>query len=269
MSVPIKTEIRHDGVAIVTLCRPEKHNAFDDCIITELRDTFIQIDHNSNVKVMILSAQGSSFSAGADLSWMKRMANYSYEENLADAQSLATMLKTLDQLSKPTIARVQGAAYGGAVGLISCCDVAVGSPAAKFCLSEVTLGLVPATISPYVVRAIGLRAARRYCLSAETITAETALGLGLLSTVVKADDLDTTVNEFCDAFLANGQQAMAATKKLVAEVSTQGLTGELLNRTSGVIAKARVSDEAQQRLAKFLNSKTVKGSTSEQSDKDV
>jgi len=255
MSATIQTDINSNGVAVVTLNRPQKHNAFDDAIITELQQTFDDIDQNPNVKVMVLAAQGKSFSAGADLSWMKRMADYSYQENFDDAQALATMLRTLDQMSKPTIAKVQGAAYGGAVGLVSCCDMAVGTPAARFCLSEVKLGLVPATISPYVVRAIGLRAARRYCLTAEVIDANSALDLGLLSAVVEDDQLDTKVSELCDAVLANGQQAMAATKKLVAQVATQDLTADLVEHTSGVIAKARVSNEAQQRLAEFLNSR--------------
>jgi len=235
MSATIQTDINSNGVAVVTLNRPQKHNAFDDAIITELQQTFDDVDQNPNVKVMVLAAQGKSFSAGADLSWMKRMADYSYQENFDDAQALATMLRTLDQMSKPTIAKVQGAAYGGAVGLVSCCDMAVGTLAARFCLS--------------------LRAARRYCLTAEVIDANSALDLGLLSAVVEDDQLDIKVSELCDAVLANGQQAMAATKKLVAQVATQDLTADLVEHTSGVIAKARVSNEAQQRLAEFLNSR--------------
>lgn len=263
MTSYIKTEIKNDGVAIVTLSRPEKHNAFDDHIIDTLKSAFVDIDQNPDVKVMILAAEGESFSAGADLSWMKRMASFSYEENLSDAYSLATMLRTLDQLSKPTIARVQGAAFGGAVGLVSCCDIAVGTPAAKFCLSEVNVGLVPATISPYVVRAIGSRAARRYCITGETIDAENAQHLGLLSSVVQPDDLDLKVSQFSEIFLSNGERAMATTKKLISAVSGQSISEELVNYTSSVIAKARVSEEAQERLQRFLNSRNAVTKTSE------
>jgi len=250
---PIDIAIEGDGVATVTLTRPEKHNAFDDEIINTLTTAFIEIEQNQDVKVMILAAQGKSFSAGADLSWMKRMADYSYAENQADAMALATMLKTLNNLSKPTIARVQGGAYGGAVGLVSCCDMAVGTPAAKFCLSEVRLGLVPATISPYVINAIGSRAARRYFLTAETITADQALHLGLLSTVASEQELNMQIRRFCDALLSNGKSAIATSKKLISDVAGQSINEALIAHTSSVIAEARVSEEAQQRLSKFLD----------------
>ena len=153
------------GVATVTLNRPEKHNAFDDSLIAELTRIFKQIANEPAARVMVLAAQGKSFCAGADLNWMKRMANYSYEENLADANALANMLHALHTLPKPTIAKVQGAAFGGAVGLVACCDIAIGSKLSKFCLSEVKLGLIPATISPYVIEAMGARAAKRYFMT--------------------------------------------------------------------------------------------------------
>jgi len=151
-----------DQVAKVTLQRPEKHNAFDDKLIEQLTDAFESIDADSSVRVMVLAAQGENFSAGGDLAWMKRMADYSFDENLADANKLSNMLNTLNNMSIPTIARVQGAAYGGAVGLVSCCDLAIGSENASFCLSEVKVGIIPATISPFVIAAIGSRQARRY-----------------------------------------------------------------------------------------------------------
>lgn len=251
----VNTHVSDNGIATVTLSRPEKHNAFDDQIIAELTATFQAIDNNADAKVMVLAAEGKSFSAGADLNWMKRMASYSYEENLADAQNLATMLKTLDRLSKPTIARVQGVAFGGAVGLVSCCDIAVGTPAAKFCLSEVKVGLVPATISPYVIAAIGQRAARRFFVTAEVINAEEARQLGLLSTVVEADNLAAEVKRFTTALLANGAEAIKASKQLIFDVAHQPLSDELMTHTSRVIAKARVSKEGQQRLTAFLESK--------------
>lgn len=250
-------EIEDNGVALVTLTRPEKHNAFDDHMIKTLTDSFVEVDQNSDIKVMVLAAQGKSFSAGGDIAWMKRMASFSYEENVADAQLLANMLKTLDQLSKPTIARVQGAAYGGGVGLACCCDVAVGVPETSMCLSEVKIGLAPATICPYVVAAIGQRASRRYALTAEVIDASTALQLGLLSAVVDFDQLDQEVERFCNAFLSNGSHGMGSAKKLIAEVAGQGLTDELIANTSHVIATLRESDDAQLRLANFINKRST------------
>ena len=252
MAEAIKIETSADGVTTVSLARPEKHNAFDDAVIAELTQAFRNIDADDATRVMVLAAQGKSFSAGADLAWMKRMADFTYEENLQDARGLADMLYALDRLSKPTIARVQGAAFGGAVGLVSCCDIAIGTPAAKFCLSEVKLGLVPATISPYVIAAIGPRASRRYFQTAEVITADAALHLGLLSKVVSEELLDEELDGTVRSLLSNGRQAMAASKKLIFEVAHQPVDEALMNHTSAVIAEARVSDESQQRLAAFL-----------------
>jgi len=248
----VTTNYNNNGVATVTLSRPSKHNAFDDQTIDQLSQTFDAIDDNDNVKLMVLAAQGKSFSAGADLGWMKRMAEFSYEENLKDARNLANMLRTLNQLSKPTIARVQGAAFGGAVGLVSCCDIAVGSRHAKFCLSEVKIGLVPATISPYVIGAIGQRAARRFFLTAETIDATMAVQLGLLSTLVEEDKLDHEVTRFCELLLSHGHESIKASKQLIYDVAHRPLNDELVDVTSRVIANARVSTEAQARLNEFL-----------------
>ena len=171
----------NNGIATITLNRPDKHNAFDDTIIEAMTSAFIDIDNDQSIRLMILEANGKNFSAGGDLDWMKRMATYSYEDNLVDARKLANMLHTLNFMTKPTIARVQGAAFGGAVGLVSCCDIAVACNSAFFCLSEVKIGLTPATISPYVIAAIGARAARRYFISAETFSAQRAQQLGLVS----------------------------------------------------------------------------------------
>jgi len=248
----IKLRISENGIATVTLDNPAKHNAFDDSIIKELTDVFTEVDNSPDAKVMVLCAEGKSFSAGADLAWMKRMADYSLEENLADAKGLAQMLKTLDRLSKPTIARVQGAAYGGAVGLVSCCDIAVGTPHAKFCLSEVKVGLVPATISPYVIAAIGQRTARRYFQTAEVISAERAHHMGLLSEVTDPSELDAEVERFCSLLLANGPNAMQQSKAIIFDIAGQALDDKLIDHTSQVIAKARVSTEGQQRLSAFL-----------------
>ena len=242
-----------NGVATVTLNLPEKHNAFDDKVIAELTNAFRSLDDKESIRIVVLAANGKSFSAGGDLEWMKRMASYSYDENLVDAKALAEMLRTLNSMSKPTIARVQGAAFGGAVGLISCCDIAVGTTKAKFCLSEVKVGLVPATISPYVIAAIGQRAARRYFLTAELFNAQTALKLGLLSEVIEGEILDGEVERIITALLSNSPKAVTATKKLISDVANMKIDASLINQTSELIAKVRVSEEGQEGLTAFLD----------------
>ncbi|WP_317928890.1 enoyl-CoA hydratase/isomerase family protein [Halioxenophilus sp. WMMB6] len=248
----LKVAIDNRGVATVTMNRPEKHNAFDDSVIAELTNAFNELAGNPEVRVMVLAAEGKSFSAGADLGWMKRMASYSYDENLRDANALAGMLKTLNTLPFPTIARVQGAAFGGAVGLVSCCDMAVAGPKASFSLSEVKIGLIPATISPYVIAAIGARAARRYFVTAERFSAESALQLGLVSELVEAEAMDATITQLVDALLANSPAAILAAKKLVLDVDNQVITDELIKDTSERIAAIRVSPEGQEGLTAFL-----------------
>ena len=245
-------QLDNRGVATVTLNRPDIHNAFDDQLITELSNIFQKIGQDDDVRVMILASKGKSFCAGADLNWMKRMADYSYEENLADANALAQMLLTLNELPKPTIARVQGAAFGGAVGLIACCDIAIGSKLSKFCLSEVKLGLMPATISPYVIDAIGARAARRYFMSAEVFSSRRARRLGLLSEAVTEEELDDTIELLIEQLLKNAPNAVAAAKQLVFDVRDTPAGPDLLNLTSSRIAAARVSPEGQEGLSAFL-----------------
>jgi methylglutaconyl-CoA hydratase len=181
------THIGEEGVATVTLNRQEKHNAFDEHVIAELQAAFDQLAAQDNVRVVILKSAGKNFSSGADMNWMKRMSEYDYDDNLKDARQLASMLKSLHDMPQPTIARVQGAAFGGAVGLISCCDIAVAEHNASFCLSEVKIGLIPATISPYVIRAIGERASKRYFITAERFSAEQALLLGLTAFSQRAE----------------------------------------------------------------------------------
>jgi methylglutaconyl-CoA hydratase len=200
------------GVATITLNQPEKHNAFDDHLIAQLSDIFARADKDEYVKVVVLSSTGKSFCSGADLNWMKRMAAYSYEQNVQDARALANMFYLLNTLSKPTIARVQGAAFGGAVGLVACCDMAIGSKLSKFCLSEVKLGLIPATISPYVIDAIGARAARRYFATAEVFSSRRARRLGLLSEAVTEEELDPTIEDIIAHILKNGPMAVAEAK---------------------------------------------------------
>jgi len=240
------------GVAMVTMNNPDKHNAFDDIIIKELHAAFEQADADDQVRVLILAATGKNFSAGADLNWMKRMASYTREENLRDSQALAAMLKSLNFLSKPSIARVQGAAFGGAVGLVSCCDMAVGSQRASFCLSEVKIGLMPATISPYVIAAIGQRAARRYFTSAERFKAEQALQLGLLSEVVAEEQLDQCIEGLLESLLANSPAAVKAAKQLVFDVAEREINTPLIQATCEAIADIRVSSEGQEGLGAFL-----------------
>jgi len=240
------------GVATITMNNPDKHNAFDDVIIAELHSAFDRANDNADVRVVILAATGKSFSAGADLNWMKRMASYTREENLRDSVALAAMLKALNFMSKPTIARVQGAAFGGAVGLVSCCDMAVGSPRASFSLSEVKIGLIPATISPYVIAAIGQRAARRYFTTAERFKADVALQLGLLTELVEEEALDTRINALVDSLLANSPAAVQAAKQLVFTVAEREITDGLIQETCEAIANIRVSSEGQEGLTAFL-----------------
>ena len=240
------------GVARVTLANPDRHNAFDDAMIAELAGIFAALGNDSEVRVVVLGAEGRSFSAGADLAWMQRMAGYGYDDNLADAQALAAMLHTLNTLPRPTIARVQGAAFGGAVGLVSCCDLAVGTPRASFCLSEVRIGLVPATIAPYVVRAIGARAARRYFQTAERFDAQTALQLGLLTRVVEEQDLDDAIAALAAELAGNGPEALKTAKQLVFDVADRPVDADLRQATSELIAAVRVSDEGQEGLRAFL-----------------
>ncbi len=244
--------IKTGGVATVTLNRPDKHNAFNDEIIKMLTEAFLDIDQDDTIKVMILAARGKSFSAGGDLAWMRRMASFSHQENVDDAHKLAVMLKTLNCMSKPTIAKIQGSAFGGAIGLISCCDIAVASSNAKFCLSEVKIGLTPATISPYVIAAMGERAARRYFLTAEIFDAEIAQSTDLISEVCEPSELDSIVLRLCHALLANSPQAMKQAKQLIHHVANSPLDDVLIKETSVRIANIRASQEGKEGLTAFL-----------------
>ena len=255
MPVPtILTNIDDRGVATITLNRPELHNAFDDVIIAGLTDILRELDEDPDVRVVILAASGKSFSAGADLNWMRRMADYSREENLADAEGLAELMRTLDTLSKPTIALVQGAAYGGGVGLVACCDIAIATARASFSLSEVKLGLIPAVISPYVLAAIGPRAARRYFLSAEVFNANEAHRLGLVHEVVADESaLAAAASGLVGRLLANGPTAMTAAKNLITAVYGRQIDDALIAGTAGRIADQRSSLEGREGLSAFLD----------------
>ena len=239
-------------VALIALARPEIHNAFDETLIAELTAALEAVDRDESVRAVVLLGNGASFCAGADLSWMKRMAGYGRKENVADARRLAAMLAALRGLSKPTVARVHGAAYGGGVGLVACCDVAVGAYDATFALSEARLGLIPATIAPYVIEAIGARQARRYFLSGERFTAAEAFRIGLLHDIVPPDDLDSRVNEILGQLLGAGPRAQLEGKALIDAVAHRPIDAKLIADTARRIARVRASDEGKEGVAAFL-----------------
>jgi methylglutaconyl-CoA hydratase len=243
---------KQGGVARVTLNRPELRNAFDDALIGRLTAAFDDVQNDRNVRVVVLAGNGAAFCAGADLNWMKRMAGYGYEQNLADAQALAAMLATLDRLPKPTIARVHGPVFAGGTGLVAACDIAVGTPEAKFCLSEAKLGLSPATISPYVIRAMGERLARRYFLTAEVFDAEEAYRIGMLSALSSKEKLDATIESIVQNLLAGGPQAHAEIKALIRAVARRPVDDALVAETAQRIAQIRVSPEGKEGIAAFL-----------------
>lgn len=252
MSETSRIDIDARGVATLTMTRADMHNAFDDAMIADLTAKLKELESNEAVRVVVLAAEGKSFSAGADLNWMKRMAAYSYEENFADAMGLGGLLETLNFLKKPTIAKVQGAAFGGGVGLVAACDMAVGSEYASFCLSEVKLGLIPAVISPYVVNAMGQRASRRYMLTAERFKADEALRFGLLHEVVSADDLDAAVERLIENLMVNGPASVAACKDLIFAVYNRPVDADVIKDTAERIAKQRASVEGKEGLGAFL-----------------
>jgi len=247
-------EIGADGVARVTLNRPEVHNAFDDTLVATLTGLFTELQARPDVRVVILTGAGSSFSSGADISWMKSMADYSEERNYEDALQLAELMATLNNLTKPTVARVNGHVFGGGVGLVACCDIAVASSDARFCLSEVRLGLVPAVISPYVIGAIGARHARRFFQSGEAMTAKMARRIGLIHEVARGGRLDSAVQHQVELLLKGGPLAQRESKELVHTVIGHPISADLAlkMRTAEIIAQMRVSEEGQEGLKAFL-----------------
>ena len=250
-----RLELDDRGVAWLTLERPEVHNAFDDSLIAELNTHLERLHvaaHHGEVRAVVLGSEGKSFSAGADLGWMKRMVEYDFDGNLADSRKLSALMHSLDTLPCPTLCRVQGAAFGGAVGLAACCDIVVASDKAKFCLSEVKIGLSPAVISPYVQRALGSRQMRRYALSAEVMDSATALALGLIHQVAEHDGLDAAVEAMLETLLAGSPQAQRATKALLAEVAREPDSKATREHTCRVISELRVSAEGQEGLASFF-----------------
>ena len=246
----------HDRIAHITLTRPEVRNAFNDEVIQQLKAAFETVGARDDVRAVVLAAEGPAFCAGADLNWMRRMADYTREENIADAGQLAAMLKAIYECPKPTIAAVQGDVFAGGMGLVSACDMAVSVRTATYCLSEVKLGLIPATISPYVIRAMGARAAHRYFLTAERFSADEAQRIGFVHELVDADEggeaLDARVNELAQALVSASPAAVKACKRLVQDVAGRAIDAALIAATVEGIAEIRASEEGREGVQSFL-----------------
>lgn len=240
------------GIETVTLNRPDVRNAFNDEVIEELTAVFLELGKRDEVRCIVLAGNGPAFCAGGDLNWMKSIAGYTREQNLQDASGLARMLEVLDTCPQPTVARVHGDAYAGGMGLVAACDIAIAADTVQFCLSEVRLGLIPATISPYVVRAMGARAAHRWFLTAERFSAAEAHRIGLVHEAVPADQLDAKVGEITQALVNAGPEAVKKCKQLVHDVAGREITSGLIRRTVEGIADIRVSDEGREGVRAFL-----------------
>ena len=246
-------DITRDGaVARIFLNRPDVRNAFNDAVIAELTQAFGELSADTTLRAIVLGGHGKAFCAGADLSWMRAMADYDWEQNRADAQKLADMLWTIYSCPLPVVGRIHGDCYAGGVGLAAVCDVLVAAEGMNFCLSEAKLGLLPATIAPYVVKALGEQAARRYFVSAERFDAATAKALGFVHEVAAADALDAKVDEIVAAIVANGPAAVKACKQLVKDVAARPITAELRADTARRIADIRASDEGKEGVQSFL-----------------
>ena len=245
--------VREAGVATIWMNRPDVHNAFNAQLIADLTTACIALDADDSVRAVVLAGRGKSFSAGADLNWMKAAGEASEAENFADAMKLAGMLRTLAEMRKPTIARVHGAALGGGMGLASACDICIASDRAVFATSEVKFGIIPSAISPYVIRAIGERQAYRYFQTAERINAARAAALGLAHEAVATDELDAKVKEVVEALLQGGPKSQAAAKDLIRAVANRPVSDAVVEDTARRIASLRVTPEAKEGLAAFLD----------------
>lgn len=248
-----KTE---NNIATITLNRPDVHNAFDENVIAELTAAFKQAGQDGTVRAVVLRGNGKSFCAGGDLNWMRRVASYDHQQNVDDAMGLATLLKTINTLPKPTIALVHGNAFGGGVGLTACCDIAFAEETAQFCLSEVLIGLIPSIIQPYVLTAIGERNARRYSLTAERFDGKKAQELGLVHEVVPVGGLDAAATKIVDAILQGAPGAQAHGKELIIKIAKQEICDKVIQYTAEQIAKARASAEGKEGLDAFLNKRS-------------
>ena len=247
------TLIVNAGVAVITLTQPEIRNAFSDEVIADITAAFRTAGERPDVRAIVLAAEGPAFCAGANLNWMRRMADYSRDENRVDAGLLAEMLRVIYECPKPTIARVQGDVYAGGMGLVACCDMAVAADTAGFCLSEVKIGLIPATISPYVIRAMGARASHRYFLTGERFSAQEAHRIGYVHEVVEAEQLDSVVDGWLKHLLSAGPDAVRACKRLVLDVAEREINEQLIAATVEQIANIRASSEGKEGVQAFLN----------------
>ncbi len=253
---PFALERRQDGVAVLTIDRPEIHNAFDDRLIAALTEALEAIGGDDSVRAVALTGRGKSFSAGADLNWMRRSADYGEAENLADARALARLMATLDQLPKPTVAKVNGAALGGGLGLVCACDIAIAADHARFGTTEVKLGIMPSAIGPYVLAAIGTREARRIMLTGERFDAAEAVRIGLVHRTVPAAELDGAVEAVLAELLTSGPAAIRATKTLVRDLTGRPISPELIEETARRIAILRATPEAKEGLGAFLEKRS-------------
>ncbi len=244
---------RTPGIAAVWMNRPERHNAFDETLIRELRHAVEQLSADDGARVIVLGGRGKSFSAGADLNWMRRAAGYGVDENLRDARALAAMLRAIDRTPKPTIARIHGAALGGGMGLACACDIAIAASEASFATTEVRFGIIPATIGPYVVRAMGARMASRYFLTGERLSAQEAHRVGVVHEVCSADALDETLRSVTQNVLRGGPRAQSAAKTLLRQLAGRTIDEAVIDETAHAIADLRVTPEAKEGIAAFLD----------------
>jgi methylglutaconyl-CoA hydratase len=251
MPTTLKINISH-RVAVVWMTRAEVRNAFNETTIAELTEAFRTLGADADVRAVVLAAEGPAFCAGADLDWMRRMAQYSHEENRADALKLATMLRTIHECPKPVIARVHGAAFAGGVGLVAACDIAVAALNTEFCLTETKLGLIPATIAPYVLRAIGSSQARRYFLTAEKFDAGEAFRIGLVHRLAPVEELDPTINEMLGTLMLTSAEAVTEAKRLVRDLAYRPIDDALVADTAERIAAIRQSTDGREGIASFL-----------------
>lgn len=244
------------GIGTITLNKPERHNVFDEKIIKMLNQTVLEFENDPTIRVIILAANGKNFSAGADLDWMKRMVNFSQQENVQDAMQLVELLRTLSHLSKPTIALANGMTVGGGIGLLACCDIVIAQHTASFCFAEAKIGLVPATVAPYVISAIGKRMAQYYFLTAKTFNAQEAKEMGLVQELCEEDALHAEGVKLAHTLLHNGPTALKEIKKLLLRFN--GFSQDLLQETAQLIANVRVSEEAQEGLSAFFEKRKPK-----------
>ena len=247
-----------NGVCTITLNRPDVKNAFNESMIENLQSVMEKVSNNKDLRVLIITGTGDSFSAGADLNWMKKSIHFSKEENIKDANKFAKMLKTLDNFGRPTIAKINGHVFGGGLGIIASCDFAVSADSAKYCFSEVKLGLTPAMISPYIIRSIGETWARRLFLSGQVFDSKLALKINLLSKVVPLEDLNIEINYLVKLLLKGAPNAQGMCKKLIKKVNNSNINKELINYTLEKIAQSRSSEEGKDGMSAFLNKHKAK-----------